>query len=117
MPDFVDATSSELERKARALQWMCWTEAITYSALFLFWVSGNAVGTAVMGSIHGLTVLAFAAMLIMITPAMRWSWWFDAAVLLTGPIGAIVVYERLRRHGVPEEYRIATRTDRAPTQA
>ncbi len=108
MPDFVDATSSELERKARALQWVCVVEAVTYSLLLVFWLSGHTVGTAVMGSIHGLTVLAFAAMLIMITPAMRWSWWFDAAVLLTGPIGAIVVYERIRRHGVPAEHRIRT---------
>jgi hypothetical protein len=106
--DFADATSSELERKARALQWICVTEALTYAVLLSFMVTGNDVGRAVMGSLHGIVVLAFAAMVIMITPAMRWSWWYVVAVLLTGPIGAILVYERIRRHGVPEDHRIKT---------
>ena len=108
VPDFVDATSSELERKARALQWVCVAEAVTYSVLLFFMVTGNATGRALTGSLHGIVVLAFAAMVIMITPAMRWSWWYVVAVLLTGPIGAIAVYERIRRRGVPEEYRIKT---------
>jgi len=108
VPDFVDATSSELERKARALQGVCVAEALTYSVLLYFMITSNDTGRALMGSLHGVIVLAFAAMVIMITPAMRWSWWYVVAVLLTGPIGAILVYERIRRHGVPEEFRIRT---------
>ncbi|MGZ8734175.1 MAG: DUF3817 domain-containing protein [Acidimicrobiia bacterium] len=108
MPDFADATSSELERKARALQWVCVAEALTYSLLLYFMITGNDLGRALLGSLHGVIVLAFAAMVIMITRAMRWSWWYVVLVLLTGPIGAILVYERIRRHGVPEEFRIKT---------
>jgi hypothetical protein len=110
MPDFADATSSELERKARALQVVCIGETTTYAVLLYFMVTGNEVGRALMGSLHGVVVLAFAAMVIMITPAMRWPWWYAAVVILTGPIGALVVYERIRRRGVPEEHRIATRS-------
>lgn len=117
MPDFVDATSSELERKARALQWVCVAEAATYSVLLYFMITGNDLGRTLTGSLHGVVVLAFAAMVIMITPAMRWSWWYVVAVLLTGPIGAILVYERIRRHGVPEEYRIRTATRASETSA
>jgi hypothetical protein len=51
---------------------------------------------------HGMIFLAFAAMVIMITLAVHWSWWFTALVLVTCPIGAIIVFERLRREGVPE---------------
>jgi hypothetical protein len=113
VPDFADATSSELERKARALQWVCVAEAVTYSVLLFFMITDNELGRTLTGSLHGVVVLAFAAMVIMITPAMRWSWWYVVAVLLTGPIGAILVYERIRRHGVPKEFRIKTAT-RAP---
>lgn len=108
VPDFADDTSSELERKTRALQWVCITEAISYSVLLAFWLSGNRIGTAVTGSLHGVVVLAFAAMVLLIRADMRWTWWYVALVLLTGPIGAIIVYERIRRHGVPEEHRIKT---------
>jgi hypothetical protein len=110
VPDFADDTSSELERKARALQWVCIAEAISYCLLLYFWLSGNGVGTAVTGSLHGVVVMAFAAMVVLITREMGWSWGYVALVLLTGPIGALLVYERIRRHGVPEAHRIGTRS-------
>jgi hypothetical protein len=108
VPDFADATSSELERKARALQGVCIAETTTYAVLLFFMVTGNDAGRALMGSLHGVVVLAFAAMVVMITPAMRWPWWYTVVVIVTGPLGAILVYERIRRAGVPEEHRIRT---------
>jgi hypothetical protein len=107
--DFAGDTSSELERKARALQWVCIVEATTYMVLLYFWLSGNHIGTAVTGSLHGFVVLTFAAMVILITRDMGWSWWYVALVLLTGPIGAVLVYERIRHDGVPEAHRVKTR--------
>ena len=38
MPDFADDTSSELERKAKALKFMALFETVTYVLLFYFWV-------------------------------------------------------------------------------
>jgi hypothetical protein len=55
-----------------------------------------------MGFFHGWIFLAFAAMVVFIARPMRWSWAFVAVALLTGPIGSILVYERIRRGGVPQ---------------
>lgn len=101
MPDFADDTSTELERKARALQWVSVLEAMSYAILLGFMIARSSIGVRVVGSVHGLVVLGFAAMVLMIAGPMRWSWRWVVAVLVTGPIGAILVYERIRRHGVP----------------
>jgi len=100
--DFADDPGSELGRKTRALSWVCVTETVTYLVLFVFWVTGNGAGTAVTGSIHGMIVLAFAVMVVMISRDMGWTWRYVALVVLTGPLGAILVFERIRRHGVPQ---------------
>lgn len=104
MPDFADDPSSELARKAKALSVVALVETFTYLLLFYFWqIVPNQAGTAIVGSIHGMVWLAFCAMVIMITPAMRWSWWYTALVIVTGPIGALVVWHRLRA-GVPDHH-------------
>jgi hypothetical protein len=46
--------------------------------------------------------LAFCAMVIMIAPPLKWSWWYVALVIVTGPVGALLVWWRLRSEGVPE---------------
>jgi len=38
VPDFADDTSSELERKAKALKFMALFETVTYVLLFYFWI-------------------------------------------------------------------------------
>ena len=51
VPDFADDTSSELERKARALKFMALFETVTYLLLFYFWiVSPNDAIKASSGS-------------------------------------------------------------------
>jgi hypothetical protein len=105
VPDFADDTRTELERKAKALEVVALVETCSYLLLFYFWQIGKSdAGTAIVGSLHGMIWLAFCAMVIMITPALRWSWWYAAVVIVTGPIGAVMVWFRLRR-GVPEELR------------
>jgi len=103
MPDFADDTTTELERKASALRWVSLIETCTYVALFIFWQSGSATGTALLGSIHGMVFLAFAAMVVGIREAMGWTWGYVAWSIVLGPIGAVMVYARLRREGVPAE--------------
>lgn len=95
MVDFADDPGGELRRKATWLKWAALIETITYVLLFYFWVSGHDVGITVMGSIHGMLWLAFAAMLVMITPEIGWGWGYCALALLTGPIGGILVFSRL----------------------
>jgi integral membrane protein len=106
MPDFADDTSSELERKVKTLKVAAVLETCSYLLLFYFWaIAGNDIGTKLTGAIHGQFFLLFAAMVFGVRKPMRWSWEFFAVAVLTGPIGAIVVWERIRREGVPEELR------------
>jgi integral membrane protein len=111
--DFADDTSTELERKAEALKWVALVEGVSYFGLAAFWLSGNKVGTVVFGSVHGWIFLAFAAMVLMIRRDMEWSWPFAIVGIVAGPLGPALVYERIRRRGVPEHARRRTATPRA----
>lgn len=105
MPDFADddATTTELERKAKALSVVALTETVTYCVLFYFWIiQPNVAGKAITGSVHGMVWLAFCAMVIMIAKEMEWTWGYVALVIVTGPVGGLLVWERIRRHGVPD---------------
>ncbi|MSO37612.1 MAG: DUF3817 domain-containing protein [Acidimicrobiia bacterium] len=105
MPDFADDASTELARKAKALSVIALAETVSYLLLLYFWlVADSAAGTAIVGSLHGFIWLAFVAMVVMITPAMKWSWWYTAFTIVLGPIGALMVWIRIRREGVPEQY-------------
>jgi len=102
VPDYADDPTTELERKARALSVIALTESVTYVILFTFWlIVPNTAGRAITGSVHGMIWLAFCAMVIMITPEMKWSWKYTIAVIVLGPIGGIMVWDRIRREGVP----------------
>ena len=98
MPDFADDTSSELERKAKALSVMALVETVSYCILFYFWIiAPNDVGKAIVGSLHGFIWLAFVAMTVLIREAIGWTWGYVALVVLTGPIGGVLVFTRIRR--------------------
>lgn len=97
MPDFAGSSTTELDRKVAALKWVALTETVSYSVLFVFWVSGNRLGTALLGSLHGMVFLAFAAMTLGLFRPLKWSYGFLAVALLTGPIGGVAVYAVTRR--------------------
>src|SRR5258706_15555874 len=102
MVEYADDTRSELDRKADQLKWVAFLETVSYVLLFLFWaILHNLVGTKVMGFFHGWIFLAFAAMVVFIARPMRWRWTFVAVALLTGPIGSVLFFERLRPARVP----------------
>ncbi|MCU1456308.1 MAG: hypothetical protein JWL73_400 [Actinomycetia bacterium] len=101
MVEFADDTSTELERRATALTWLCVVETISYAILAFFWISGNTIGVRVFGTFHGVVFLGYAAMVIMIYRPMEWDWKLAVFGLVTGPLGAIVIFEVIRRHGVP----------------
>ena len=105
MPDFADATTTELERRLGPLKVMAVVESLTYVFLLYFWLSGNRVGTLLLGSMHGMVVCGFAGMLLLIFRPLRWSLLFVIFAIATGPIGAAVALVRLRR----EEPAIHTR--------
>lgn len=101
MADFADSTTTELERKLVPLRWASLSETVTYCILFFFWVTGNRPGRLLMGSIHGMIFLAFAAMVLGVRAEMGWTWKWTAAVIILGPAGALMVYARLKREGAP----------------
>lgn len=101
MPDFADSTTTELERKLVPLRWASLIETVTYCILFFFWVTGNRPGRLLMGSIHGMVFLAFAAMVLGVRAEMRWTWKYVITVIVLGPVGALMVYARLKQQGVP----------------
>jgi len=97
MPYFADERTTELERRIGPLKAVSIVEAFTYVFLLGFWLSGNRVGTLMLGSMHGLVVCGFAGMVLLIFRPLGWSLRFALLAILTGPIGAIIVFERLRR--------------------
>lgn len=60
-------------------------------------LAGNERGVSISGAVHGLLFLAYALLVLRDREVFAWSWGFVAVAILTGPIGAIVVLERLRR--------------------
>ncbi len=118
MVEFADDTSTELERRALALTWLCVVETISYAILAFFWITGNTIGTRVFGTFHGVVFLGYAAMVIMIYRPMEWDWKLAGFGLVTGPIGAIAIFEVIRRRGVPvAKRRAAIPASTEPTAA
>ncbi|MHB8466865.1 MAG: DUF3817 domain-containing protein [Acidimicrobiales bacterium] len=97
MVDFADDTTTELERRLGPLKVVSIVESCTYVALLAFWIGGSRVGTLLLGSMHGMVVMAFAGMVLLIFRPLGWSLPFALFAILTGPIGALTVFERLRR--------------------
>ncbi len=112
VPDFADDPSSELERKAKALGFMALFETVTYLVLFEFWIiQPSDVGKAAAGFVHGLVWMAFVAMTVMIRSKLGWTWGYTILVIVTGPIGGILVWWRLRT--TPRETLIGRRSSNA----
>jgi integral membrane protein len=101
MPDYADETTTELERKVKTMRWVCVVETISYCALLAVWIGGSQLGVELVGSVHGTIFLAFAAMTFGLMKPLGWTWKFMAAALLTGPIGSLIVLDRLRRQPIP----------------
>jgi hypothetical protein len=102
MPDFAGDTTTELERKLGPLKVVCIVETVSYLTLLTVWLGLRShIGTEVVGSVHGMIFTAFALMMVAIYRPMGWTWRFLAVSILAGPIGAVIVYGRIRRQGAP----------------
>ena len=106
MPDFADDPKTELQRKAEQLQWVALFETVGYGVLFVCWaILHNDIAIKITGFFHGWIFVAFAVMVVWIWPSMRWRWYWIPLALLTGPIGGVLVFEKIRRDGVPTRSR------------
>jgi integral membrane protein len=82
---------------ATRLRWLSIVETVSFVALLWMMLSGNEQGVSIVGAVHGFLFLAFAILVVRDREVFGWSWGFVAAAVLTGPIGPILVLERLRR--------------------
>ena len=57
--------------------------------------------------------LTFCSMVVMITKDMGWTWKYSIAVIVLGPIGGVMVWERIRREGVPRAPTTRVRLNRS----
>ncbi len=83
--------------KGRRLGWVSIAETVSFIALLVAMFSGSEASVSVIGAIHGFLFLAYAALLWIGLDELGWSTPFSLGCIVTGPIGAIVVLERLRR--------------------
>src|SRR6185312_7801090 len=102
MPQFADDPRTELDRKAEQLKWVALIETCGYGVLFFcFAIWQNVPATKVTGFFHGWIFIAYAVMVVWIFPSIEWAWWWPPVALLTGPIGGILLFEKIRRDGAP----------------
>ena len=72
-------------------------ETVSFIGLVIMMVTHNEGGVSILGMIHGLLFLAYAVLVLKDRDVFGWTNGFVALAILTGPIGAILVLERLRR--------------------
>ncbi len=72
-------------------------ETLSFLVLLAMMFAGNEGGVSFTGAVHGFLFLAYAILVLRDREHFGWTWGFVALAILTGPVGAIVVLERLRR--------------------
>ena len=97
MVDFADDTSTELERRITPLKVISLVEAGMWAFAAIFWLMGSRAAQLLLWSAHGMVVLAFAGMVLLIYRQVEWGLPFALFAVLTGPVGALAVFIRLRR--------------------
>lgn len=72
-------------------------ETLSFLVLLAMMLSGNEGGVSVGGATHGFLFLGYAILVLRDRELFGWTWGFAALAIVTGPIGAILVLEKLRR--------------------
>ena len=94
-----------MSRTTTAVVWLSITETISFLGLLAMMATGNETGVSVVGMIHGLLFAAYALVVWFQREELGWSTGFAILAILTGPIGAIIALERIRRDHAPERVR------------
>lgn len=95
-----------MSRSTTAVVWLSITETVSFLVLLTMMATGNEAGVSVVGMIHGLLFAAYALVVWMRREALGWSTRFAVLAIVTGPIGAIIALERIRRDRAGEEVRV-----------
>lgn len=91
-----------MTQRARRLRAVSFVETLSFIALLGAMFLHSDRGISILGAIHGVLFLAYAFYVWADHDELGWPTWFAVASILTGPIGAIIVLERLRRE-LPDE--------------
>jgi integral membrane protein len=86
-----------VRRPHAQLLWLSILETVSFLALLTAMFAGSEGGVSVIGLVHGLLFLAYALVVFLGREALGWSQGFTALAILTGPVGAVLALERLRR--------------------
>ena len=86
-----------MEAPARRLRIVSILETLSFLVLLAMMFAHSETGVSIAGAVHGALFLAYALLVLRDRDVFGWSWGFVGIAILTGPVGAIVVLERLRR--------------------
>lgn len=99
MRSTVDGRTDAQLKQARRLAWVSIAETLSFIALLGAMFLESETGVSLIGALHGMLFLAFALLVWLDHRDFGWSTWFAVGSVITGPLGAILVLERLRRRG------------------
>ena len=85
------------DRLISALYLTSGLETVSFLVLLGAMFLHSEAGVSVAGAIHGLLFLAYTALVLYGRERLEWTWGFALVAVITGPIGATIVLERLRR--------------------
>ncbi len=86
-----------MRSEASRLAWISIAETISFIALLIAMFLESEGGVSVIGAVHPLLFLAYAAFVWIDHESFGWTKLFALGSIVTGPLGAIIVLERLRR--------------------
>ena len=94
------ATRDDVARRTPAfrLRVVSFVETLTFVVLLWMMLTGNETGVSIVGAIHGVLFLGYAFLVLRDREEFQWGPVFVAVAILTGPIGPILVLEKLRHH-------------------
>ena len=90
-------TDQSMNTKVNRLRITSILETISFVVLLVMMVTGNEGGVSAVGAVHGILFLGYAILVWLDHRDLGWTMAFAVIAILTGPVGAILVLERLRR--------------------
>ncbi len=93
----LEGSSPAPHREIQRLRMVSVLETLSFAVLLGMMISKNEAGVTVAGAVHGMLFLGYAGLVLLDRESLGWSWGFTALAILTGPLGAIFVLEKLRR--------------------
>jgi integral membrane protein len=102
------ALEVDLVRRVALLRATCVAETASFVALLIAMALHSEGGVSAIGLVHGLLFLAYAGLVVATFRDLGWSNRTAVLLILTGPVGAVICLEMLRREPAARAERAAT---------